>query len=217
MTISEDTYNKYGRLFRKGEVIFREGDAGDKMYIIQSGKIRISKRTRDRETTLAILSDGDFFGEMAIIDKEPRSATAAAIEDCKVVILDDEVFETQIRANPKIVMQILRKMSSRLRDADRQIKTLTFRDSSSRVVGTLLLLVSRSGKSTERGICFDYGAVINELSNMVGLPTNKIEEIVGMLVKARIAYVSGGELIVTSAENLERFMNFLELKEEFGI
>jgi CRP/FNR family transcriptional regulator len=197
MTINEETYNKYGRLFRKGEVIFREGDTGEKMYIIQSGKIRISKRTRDRETTLAVLSDGDFFGEMAIIDKEPRSATATAVEDSRVIILDDEVFETQIRANPKIVMQILRKMSSRLRDADRQIKTLTFRDSSSRVVGTLLLLVSRSGKSTERGICFDYGAVITELSNMVGLPTNK--------------------LIVTKAENLERFMNFLELKEEFGI
>jgi hypothetical protein len=52
---------------------------------------------------------------------------------------------------------------------------------------------------------------------MVGLPTNKVEELIGMLVKARVAYVSGGELIVTKAENLERFMNFLELKEEFGI
>ena len=76
LKVSDEVFKRYGRAYKPGEVIFREGDAGETMFIIQEGEVRIHKRVRDKETTLAVLKDGDFFGEMAIIDKEPRSASA---------------------------------------------------------------------------------------------------------------------------------------------
>jgi len=93
----QDLFEKYGEIIPKGTVLFYEGDPGQEMYIIQAGKVRISKRVRNVEKTLVILGKGEFFGEMAILNNRPRSATATVIEDCKILIFDRETFETMIK------------------------------------------------------------------------------------------------------------------------
>ncbi len=217
MRMSDEVFKKFGKTFRKGEIICKEGDIGDEMYIIHSGKIAITKMSRDLETTLAVLTDGEFFGEMAIIDNQPRSATAKAVDDSKVIVLSAEIFETQISTNPKLIMRILRKMSNRLREADRKIKTLLYRDNSSRVTGTLMLLTQKHGDpQVGGGIKLEKPFTVKELVGMVGLPKPKVEEILVTLVRARVIEIRDEVLIVYSMEHLERFMNYLEMKEQFG-
>ncbi len=217
MRMSDEVFKKFGKTFKKGEVVCKEGDIGDEMFIIQSGKVAITKMSRDVETTLAVLTDGEFFGEMAIIDNQPRSATAKAVEDSNVIVLSSDIFESQISTNPKLIMRILRKMSNRLREADRKIKTLLYRDNSSRVTGTLMLLTQKHGNpQVGGGIKLDKDFSIKELVGMVGLPKPKVEEILDTLVRARVLELKGDEMTVYSMEHLERFMNYLEMKEQFG-
>ncbi len=217
LTVSEEVFKRFGKIYAPGDILCIEGDIGEEMFIIQSGEVRIHKKVRDKETTLAILKAGDFFGEMSIIDNEPRSASATAENECKIIILSRDIFESQIKTNPKIIMSILRKMSERLRQADRQIKALLMRDNNSRITGTLLLLMSKYGTSGESGIAMDLARTRKELVSMTGLPVEKVDEVLRTLANARIINKTGEQLIVSSADNLEKFMNYLEMKEEFGI
>jgi len=217
LNVSDEVFKRFGRVYHAGEAIFQEGEVGETMYIIQEGEVRIHKRVRDRETTLAVLKAGDFFGEMAIIDREPRSASATAATDAKIIVLSKDIFESQIKTNPKIIMSILKKMSERLRQADRQIKTLLMRDNHSRVTGTLLLLMSKHGTPSEQGVVVDRKQTMDELVGMTGLPLEKVEEVVDTLRRARIVALQNNVMVIKSAESLERFMNYLEMKEEFGL
>ena len=107
MATQSEIFSKYGRNFTANERIFGEGEIGAEMFIIQTGKVRISKRSKDVEKTLVVLEEGDFFGEMAVIDKGPRSATATAVEDTKCIALNEELFEQQMQnSSLRIVKKI---------------------------------------------------------------------------------------------------------------
>ncbi len=118
MSTEQEIFDKCGRSYNPGDNIFREGDVGNEMYIIQSGRVKITKQLKDGvEKTLVILGPGDFFGEMAVIDKDVRSANASAVDASRLIALDEEVFEMHMQTNPKIVKKILKNLTSRLRDA----------------------------------------------------------------------------------------------------
>ncbi len=217
MKMGEEVYKKFGREYKAGEVIFKEGDIGDEMFIIYAGKVAITKMSRDIETTLAVFDEGEFFGEMAIIDNQPRSATARSVDASKLIVLSSDIFESQISTNPKLIMRILRKMSNRMREADRKIKTLLYRDNSSRITGTMMLLCQKHGEAKSGGgISLKKDFALTELTGMVGLPRPKVEEIIQTLVRAKVMEIQGNEMIIYSMEHLERFMNYLEMKEQFG-
>src|SRR5207245_8980955 len=120
MSTEKNPFAKFLTHFKKGAVLFREGDEGDEMYIIQSGKVAIKKRVKDAEATLAVLERGDFFGEMAILDRAPRSAAAEVIEAGDLIVISSETFGDMIKANPEIAIRMLRKQSIRLRETNKQ-------------------------------------------------------------------------------------------------
>jgi len=107
--------------FRKGEIIFNEGDEGHEMYIIHSGKVRIFKKLEKREETLAVLEKGDFFGEMAILENLPRSATAEALEDCELIRVNASMLDEMMKRNPEISIRILRNLASKLRETNEKL------------------------------------------------------------------------------------------------
>lgn len=104
-----------GLAYSEGDVVFREGDAGDSMYVIQLGKVRISKNTASGEVALADLGQGEIFGEMALFDKMPRSATATALEDSRILSVDRKKFFTSVGRDPTLAFKILQSMSERTR------------------------------------------------------------------------------------------------------
>src|ERR1700682_2952677 len=117
-----------------GTVLFREGDRGQTMYVIRSGKVNISKRIADTEITLAVLGPGEFFGEMALLEGLPRSAGASVVEDAQLIELEQKSFETLVRKNGEIAVRLMRRLSSRLRAADRQIQALMSRSGAARAL-----------------------------------------------------------------------------------
>jgi len=219
MTTAQEIFERYGRSYPAGSVIFNEGDIGEEMYIIQSGQVKISKKTNKGEKTLVILSEGDFFGEMAVIDREPRSAAAIAIADTKCIVLNQEVFESTMQSNIHIVKKILRNMSSRLREANRQIENLLLKDHNRRVANTLMLLAHKHGTPTDKGIIMDFPLTTLELANTAGLAgeLEKVKDIIAKLEKAKIIRFDGEQIVIMSLENLEKFIQYLEMKEEFGL
>jgi CRP-like cAMP-binding protein len=122
MSTDKNPFAKFLTHYKKGHVLFREGDEGDEMYVIQSGRVAIKKRVKDAEATLAVLEKGDFFGEMAILDRAPRSATAEVSEDGDLIVISSETFGDMIKANPEIAIRMLRKQSIRLRETNRQLE-----------------------------------------------------------------------------------------------
>ncbi len=109
------------RRFAAGEVIFHEGDLGTEMYLIQEGKVEILRLTGEGPQRLALLEKGDFFGEMSVLDELPRTATAAAATDARLVEINGATFDEMLRANPEIAIRIMRKLSLRVRQSDEQL------------------------------------------------------------------------------------------------
>ncbi|MBZ5587398.1 MAG: cyclic nucleotide-binding domain-containing protein [Acidobacteriia bacterium] len=112
----EDSSQYLGR-FKAGEYIFRETERGTEMFIIQQGKVEILKMVHGEERRVALLEEGDFFGEMAILEDLPRSASARAVADCALLCIDNATFDQMVRHHPEIPVRMLRKLSSRLREA----------------------------------------------------------------------------------------------------
>jgi CRP/FNR family cyclic AMP-dependent transcriptional regulator len=108
-------YNDY-KHFKKGDYIFRQGDPGDVMYAIVEGEVEIAVDGSQRN----IVRSGEVLGEMALIDKKPRSATAIAMSDCKVVVINEQRFNFLIQQTPIFVTQIMKVMSDRIRTMDKE-------------------------------------------------------------------------------------------------
>lgn len=153
---------------------------------------------------------------MAVIDKDVRSANAIAIEPSRLIALDEEVFEMHMQTNPKIVKKILKNLTTRLRDANQQIANLMIKDANRLVANTILLVVHKHGEEGPGGITLDIPFTVAELSKMCGLDMVKTQEIVDKLMKAKVVHLSGETIVVNSLDSLEKFIKFLEMKEQFG-
>jgi CRP-like cAMP-binding protein len=109
---------------KAGEYIFREGDLGTEMYIINEGKVAILNVVGDEEQVLAELEKGDFFGEMSVLEDLPRAASARAATDVRLLQINGSTFDQLLQGNPEIAVRMMRKLSRRLRDADEMLKSL---------------------------------------------------------------------------------------------
>jgi CRP-like cAMP-binding protein len=123
MKKGEQLFWKFGKDFPKGTVLFREGELGRDMFIIQKGKVQVRKKVGTTEKVLAELSDGEFFGEMALLMGMDRSATVEVIEDSKILVVSPDTFESLLKGNIEIALKMLKKMASRLRALDERLET----------------------------------------------------------------------------------------------
>ncbi len=112
-----------GKVYRDGEIIFREGDPGQVMYMVQFGQVQVTKKTATGELTLATLSAGDLFGEMALFDRLPRSATAVARGEARVLSIDKRKLLTTMTRDPSLAFHMLAAMSQRIRQLDAELAT----------------------------------------------------------------------------------------------
>ena len=124
MSKDEQLFWKFGKDFPKGTLLFHEGDPGREMFIIQKGKVQVRKRVGSGEKILAELGDGEFFGEMALLEGMNRSATVEVIENSKILVINPETFENLLKGNPEITVKMLKKMASRLRNLDEHLETV---------------------------------------------------------------------------------------------
>ncbi|MBI5189722.1 MAG: Crp/Fnr family transcriptional regulator [Nitrospirae bacterium] len=214
MGAEQKLFERYGRTIPAGTLIFRENEPGQDMYIIQGGSVKITKRVRDIEKTLVVLDKGEFFGEMSILNDKPRSASAYAVEDCDLLVIDRRTFEAMIKGNPEIALRIIKKLAARLQEADHQIENLMIKDNTGRVVNHIARLVNTAGGA--RGTMVELGVTEEDIANMVGIPRDQVEAILAKLAKAKMVDLSTGRLVVADAEQLGRFTRYLDMKDSFG-
>lgn len=113
-----------GKVYRDGEVIVRQGEAGDCMYVIQTGQVEALQEKEGKEVRLAVLGDGDVFGEMALFEREARSATVRALGDVRVLTVDKKTFLRRVHEDPSLAFRIMQKMSYRIRELDAELVRL---------------------------------------------------------------------------------------------
>lgn len=124
MSEKASPFAKFLSHHRKGDYIFREGDEGDEMYIIQTGRVSIQKVIAGKKTPISVLEKGDFFGEMSVLERLPRTADAEALEDADLITINSQTFGEMIRSNPEIAVRMLRKYSMRMREFSDQLERL---------------------------------------------------------------------------------------------
>jgi len=127
-TSTKDPVKDSSAGYPAGEVIFRQGELGTDMFIIQDGEVQIIKHIADESHVLSKLEKGDFFGEMAILESVPRTADAVAVTDVKVLVINGARFDDMLRKNPEIAVRIIRKYSQRLREANTLLERLVGRE-----------------------------------------------------------------------------------------
>jgi CRP-like cAMP-binding protein len=206
--------NRYGRDFARGTVLFREGDPGSEMFVLQRGRVDISKKVGDAETILSTLGPGEFFGEMAILSHRPRSATATVVEDSRILVFDTQTFETMISSNTEIALRMIRKLADRLQAADDQISNLLLRDVSSRIVHYLSSAVERTGRGKKAGPT-RLPLKLEQLPALVGVDRAEVEEVLDKLVRTHLVSLEAEALVVHDSGKLRHFLNFLVLRSQF--
>jgi cyclic nucleotide-binding protein/FHA domain-containing protein len=120
-----DPFKEFTVKRKKGDTIYVEGDLGSEMYVVQSGAVRIYRSIGGVKQELAIMEKGDFFGEIAVLEGLPRTASAEALDECEIIEINSTTFDKMIRANIEIAVRMLRKLSNRLQEANRKIEILS--------------------------------------------------------------------------------------------
>ncbi len=134
------------RTYPKGSVILFEDDPGDALFLVAAGQVKVVLIGEDgREVILSVLGEGSFFGEMSLLDDEPRSAHVIAMEDSNLLALRREDFHSRLRSSPEVAISLLRELSRRLRRADEKIGSLVLLDVNGRVADLLLRLADDEG------------------------------------------------------------------------
>ena len=144
-------FRYYGLRVPKGHYIFREGDEADSMYMIHQGMVKISKTIGNLEKRIQILNEGEFVGEMAIINSLPRSADAIALEDCELIKMDRESFDGTIKKNRQFAQSFISFLSERLRDTTEQLTRYYDSDHRQRIHCEILKEILRKGKKDSSG------------------------------------------------------------------
>jgi CRP/FNR family transcriptional regulator, cyclic AMP receptor protein len=214
MSAEDALYQRFGKEFPKSTVLFREGESGKEMYVLQAGRVVITKRVRDEQKTLAVLGPGEFFGEMALISNKPRNATATVTEAARLLVIDPKTFEGMIRGNTEIAVRMIKKLAERLADADGQIETLLLADPGSRVVHHLLTACQTRGRAAEEGVEIDLQ--LREMPAVTGVGEPGVRSMLERLERLGLVERSGERLTVADTARLDEYLSFLEMRWKFG-
>ena len=113
-----------GRVFRDGEILCQQGENGDHMFVIQKGRVEVVAEKGGRETRLAVLGEGDFIGEMAVFEKEPRSATVRALGEVRALTVDRKNLLRRVSEDPTLAFRVIKTLSKRVRELNDEVARL---------------------------------------------------------------------------------------------
>jgi CRP-like cAMP-binding protein len=195
------------RHFNQGQVIFHHGDPGGLLYIIIRGKVKITHSTLEgQEALLAILGIDDFFGELALLDDSPRSATAEAIEATDTLTLHREEFIRFITNNPKFSLHVLQALARNIRRLNSQLSDVFFLDLPARLARTLLILADQHGRMTANGIIIDLSLTQTNLAEMTGATRVSINKALGRFRREQWVQAKGRKFTILNPEALQHLI-----------
>jgi len=189
--------------FKKGDAIFFEGDPGQTLYVVESGHVRIYLHCEDgQETSVNVCTRGDIFGELAVIDGLPRSASAIALEDSVVLALSREQFRECTRRYPQLAFNFLKALSVRVRYNTRQIDSLSTFRVPSRLARKLLELAQEHGAVEADGVRITVPLTQSDLASLIGTTRESINKALGNFRKQGLIRVQAGRITIIDPEAL---------------
>ena len=204
MLLDENLFGKFGKLYQPGQIIFSEYEPGDNFYFILNGKVRITKIVSDKEKTLDTMTDGDIFGEMAILESQPRSATIIAETEVKVLEFNKANFEVLLQSNPQMALKLLKIFCKRIYDARRQLMVLTLDGNDYRVRDVFLLLAEKVGVHTDERKSMQLKVTTEEIANMCAISIKEVEIVLSNLTKLNSIERIGNQIKVNNMSEMHR-------------
>ena len=190
---------------RRGETLFNEGDSGDRLYILLSGKVKLGHASADgRENLLAVLGPGEIVGELTLFDPGPRSTTATAVAPTELLTLDHNQLMTFVESHPQLAKDMLRALAVRLRLTNIALADLVFSDVPGRVAKALLDLAERFGAPTEDGIHVPHDLTQEELAQLVGASRETINKSLAEFSSRGWIRLEGRAVTLIDVERLKR-------------
>jgi CRP-like cAMP-binding protein len=208
---SRDEMQRLTRTYKDNQMIFCENELGHELYIIQAGQVKITKIVSE-EILLAVLKPGDIFGEMAILENRPRSASAISFGEVTLMAVNKSNFETMVQAQPQLATKLITLLSERIWTAYRQLENLTIRDTVGRAYDTLLLQIEKQKIIIRPKQSHNFQFGIDELMKMIGLPKEKSNTVLAQLFDDKLISIDGGKIICNDINELEKVSQFYRKK-----
>ena len=189
----------------KGSILFAEGDEGDQLYVIAEGKLKLGTSSGDgRENLLSILGPGEMFGELSLFDPGPRTSTATAVTDAKLLSLGQEKLLPWLAENPKVSLQLLARLAQRLRRTNEAVGDLVFSDVPGRVAKALIDLGERFGKKTDEGLFVHHDLTQEELAQLVGASRETVNKALADFAGRNWLKLDCRAVLITDFERLSK-------------
>jgi CRP-like cAMP-binding protein len=189
----------------KGSILFKEGDEGEHLYVIIDGKLKLGTSSGDgRENLLSILGPGEMFGELSLFDPGPRTSTATAVTDAKLLSLSHEKVIPWLKQNPEVSLQLLTRLSQRLRRTNEAVGDLVFSDVPGRVAKALIDLGDRFGKTTPEGLLVNHDLTQEELAQLVGASRETVNKALADFAGRGWLKLDGRSVLIADVERLSK-------------
>jgi CRP/FNR family cyclic AMP-dependent transcriptional regulator len=190
---------------RRGEILFEEGEQGNRLYIITEGKVKLGHTSLDgRENLLAVLGPGEIIGELTLFDPGPRSTTATAVSPVTLLHLDHSDLSVILDTNPTMAKHMLRALARRLRRTNESLADLVFSDVPGRVAKALLDLADRFGTPTDEGVHVPHDLTQEELAQLVGASRETVNKSLADFVSRGWIQLEGRAVTLLDLDRLAR-------------
>ena len=185
------------RHYESGKYIFLEDSEGEQCFFVVQGSVKVTRLSKDgREVILAMLNEGEFFGEMALLDGESRSANVIALEETDVLTLNREDFLVVLHDYPQIAIQLLKEMAHRLRKSDRQIASLSLSDAEKRIALCIIRFADDQGVIRRGQVSIPRVPIQQDIANMAGTSRETVSRAINLLEKEHFIKRQGRELLI---------------------
>ena len=185
------------RHYESGKFIFLEDSEGEQCFFVVQGSVKVTRLSKDgREVILAMLNEGEFFGEMALLDGESRSANVIALEKTEVLTLNREDFLVVLHDYPQIAIQLLKEMADRLRKSDRQIASLSLSDAEKRIALCIIRFADEQGIIKRGQVSIPKMPIQQDIANMAGTSRETVSRAINLLEKEHFIKRQGRELLI---------------------
>ncbi|TFG63838.1 MAG: Crp/Fnr family transcriptional regulator [Spirochaetales bacterium] len=207
MALDLAVFERFAVTFQKDDIIFCEYEPGDNFYLIQSGSVEIVKIMGNIEKIIDILYPGEIFGEMAILEEAPRSASAIAHEKVKALEFNRQNFEVLMMGNPQIALKLLKLFTKRIYDQKRRFMILTLDDVQARIADVFIMLAegqpNQDADSDERV----FNTTVDDIAHWAGMSPDKCRQVVNHFVTQRRIEILADKIIVKNINDFVRFVN----------
>ncbi len=193
------------RKFRKNNLIIFEDDVGNSLFVIKKGRVKISHiSTEGGEAILAILGEGDFFGELSVIDGLGRSASVTSIDDIELLMLRRSEFMDILEKIPRIAITLLKELAGRIRKSDSHIRSLSLLDAKGRVASTLIRLAEDIGKFKDGKVTISELPLQRDLASIAGTSRETISRVIKKLEEEGCCQMEHNTLVFNDYERFKR-------------